>query len=101
MNDVRGSIEVNTLGLSMTFGSGINSIELFKDLDGKELKEEHAGIGADQRGGLHRPQVAADLRAVWGSVVLHLLARLEVIFSDGLLGLVADMFPSPILLWNG
>jgi len=33
MNDVRGSIEVNTLGLSMTFGSGINSIELFKDLD--------------------------------------------------------------------
>jgi len=33
MNDVRGSIEVNTFGLSMTFGSGTNSIELFKDLE--------------------------------------------------------------------
>jgi len=33
MDDVRRSIEVHTLGLSMIFGNGINSIELFKDLD--------------------------------------------------------------------
>ena len=33
MNDVRRSIEVHTLGLSKIFGSGINSIELFKDLE--------------------------------------------------------------------
>jgi lipoprotein-releasing system ATP-binding protein len=33
MNDVKRSIEVHTLGLSMTFGNGINSIELFKDLE--------------------------------------------------------------------
>ena len=33
MNDVRRSIEVHTLGLSKIFGNGINSIELFKDLE--------------------------------------------------------------------
>ncbi len=33
MNDVKRSIEVHTLGLSMIFGNGTNSIELFKDLE--------------------------------------------------------------------
>ncbi len=33
MNDVRQSIEVHTLGLTKVFGSGIDSIELFNDLE--------------------------------------------------------------------
>lgn len=33
MNDGRQSIEVQTLGLTKVFGSGANSIELFRDLD--------------------------------------------------------------------
>ena len=60
---------------------------------GKELKEEHARITADQRGGLNRPQLAADLGAVRRGVVLHLLAGLEVIFSDGFFRFVADALP--------
>ncbi len=33
MNDIRPRIEVHTLGLTKIFGSGINAIELFKDLE--------------------------------------------------------------------
>ena len=47
----------------------------------------------DQRGGLNRPQLAADLGAVRRAVVLHLLAGLEVMFSDGFVRFVADALP--------
>lgn len=33
MNDLRSSIEVHAMGLTMIFGNGADSIELFKDLD--------------------------------------------------------------------
>ncbi len=33
MSEVRHSIEVQTLGLTMTFGNGSNTIELFRDLE--------------------------------------------------------------------
>jgi hypothetical protein len=60
---------------------------------GNELKEEHAGITADQGGGLNRPQLAADLGAVRGGVVLHLLAGAKIILSHGFLRFVADALP--------
>jgi lipoprotein-releasing system ATP-binding protein len=33
MSDVRQLVEIHTLGLTKTFGSGVNAIELFKDLE--------------------------------------------------------------------
>jgi lipoprotein-releasing system ATP-binding protein len=33
MNDVRQSIEVHTLGLTKVFGNGMNTIELFRDIE--------------------------------------------------------------------
>jgi hypothetical protein len=53
---------------------------------GKELKEEHTGIAANQGSRLDRPQAAADLSAVRRSVVLHLDTGAESVFADGLRG---------------
>jgi hypothetical protein len=57
---------------------------------GIELEEQHTGITQDQRGGLHQAQLASDLDSMRRGVVLHLLARGEVIFSDRQFAFLAD-----------
>jgi hypothetical protein len=56
----------------------------------EKFEEEHTGIAADQRSGLHGPQLAADLGTVRRGIVLHLLTGTEVILPDGFLGLLPD-----------
>ncbi len=55
-----------------------------------ELEEQPTRVGQHERRGLRAAHRAADVHVVRRRVVLHLLARIEVIASGRLLGLVAD-----------
>ena len=55
-----------------------------------ELEEQAVGVAQHQRRGLYPAQRTADVHVVRRGVVLHLLARREVIAARRLLGLVAD-----------
>jgi hypothetical protein len=55
-----------------------------------QLEEEHPGVGEHEAGRLHAPDRAAEVKVVGGGVVLHLLARREVVVPDRLLGYLAD-----------
>jgi hypothetical protein len=55
-----------------------------------ELKEEHPGVGEHQAGGLHAPDRAAEVQVMRRGVVLHLLARGEVVAAGRHLRCLAD-----------
>ena len=67
-----GSIEVNTLGLSMTFGSGLNSIELFKISRACNPKGERIAIvGSSARANPPCSTYLAPLEKPTGGKVLY------------------------------
>ena len=55
-----------------------------------ELEEEHPGVAEHEAGGLHAPDRAAEVQIMRRGVVLHLLARREVVAPRRLLGDLAD-----------
>jgi hypothetical protein len=94
--DDMGVVDHGDPGASIEVLQGFRQEDLaFKASESRiELEKQHARITQHRRGGLHRLQFSSHMNLMGRRVVLHLLARFEVILSGRYFGLLPDMVPA-------